>query len=312
LEPLVSVICITRNHEHFCIESLNSVLNQTYKNIEWIILDAASTDNTVGLIDNWLFEKNVKAVFLKEKELKYLPINLNKALSFAHGEYVQFLSLDDVLLDHKFRVQVELLQNNPSCIFTYSDCNIIDENGAINIKTSFEINNIISPPSGFIFPKLFELGYFTNTPTILWSRKKLIEIGKFNENYQLEDLDFVYRATLKFKVIYCDKITLKYRILISSLSHNPSLSFLMNECEIKIDYFQFSNKSIYSRVYKEIIRDAIKIYKNSNFKNPQFFFKLFINIPNTTTILLLFCYLFKKKYTFHNNLVFLLNKHNIY
>jgi len=105
LEPLVSVICITRNHERFCIESLDSVLNQTYKNLEWIILDAASNDNTVELIDNWLDENNVNAIFLKEKDLKPITVNLNKALEYAHGEYVQFLSLDDVLMEEKLESQ---------------------------------------------------------------------------------------------------------------------------------------------------------------------------------------------------------------
>jgi glycosyltransferase involved in cell wall biosynthesis len=238
--PLVSVVAITRNHEEFCVEALDSIINQSYKNLELIILDAASTDRTLQIIDEWLSEKNLQALFLKEKELKPLPVNLNKALTFATGEYVQFISLDDVLLENKFNDQVELLLKNPDCVFSYSDCYLIDENNNCSIKTRLEFKKIESPPTGDVFQELLNLGYFTATPTILWNRLKLQEIGRFNEKYLMEDLEFIYRATLKFKVVYCDKITLKYRVLSSSLSHTPNARFLMEECEIKLKYLTFS------------------------------------------------------------------------
>ena len=130
MEPLVSVICITRNHERFCIESLDSVLNQTYKNIEWIILDAASTDSTVELIDNWLVANNVQSVFLKENELKPITVNLNKALTYANGEYVQFLSLDDVLFEAKIDRNVKcLMELTGDYCAVYSDAFVIDDKG---------------------------------------------------------------------------------------------------------------------------------------------------------------------------------------
>ena len=110
-QPLVSVIAITRNHSRFCIESLNSILNQTYKNLERIILDAASTDDTPEIIDNWLVENNVNAIFLKEKQLRPITVNANKALTFSKGVYVQLISLDDVLLKNKIQSQVRPLQN---------------------------------------------------------------------------------------------------------------------------------------------------------------------------------------------------------
>jgi glycosyltransferase involved in cell wall biosynthesis len=52
--PLVSVICLSYNHEAYVVESLNSVINQTYPNIELLIADDCSTDNSVGKIQDWL------------------------------------------------------------------------------------------------------------------------------------------------------------------------------------------------------------------------------------------------------------------
>ena len=64
--PLVSVICLCYNHEKFVVESLNSVLNQSYSNIELLIADDCSTDNSVLVIEDWL--KNHPNIIFKAKE----------------------------------------------------------------------------------------------------------------------------------------------------------------------------------------------------------------------------------------------------
>ena len=230
MEPLVSVICITRNHERFCIESLDSVLNQTYKNIEWIILDAASTDGTVELIDNWLVEKNVQAVFLKEKELKPITVNLNKALTYAHGEYVQFLSLDDVLLTNKIEDQIYWMERNRSYGLVFSDAIIVDENsleihdaykGLDNVK--YELFNNLD------FFQLFSESTRIIAPTAFYRKKLFGELGLFDENLSIEDWEMYLRISKsKWKIKYQKTQTAYYRVVSNSLSRYIKPVFIID------------------------------------------------------------------------------------
>lgn len=190
MEPLVSVICITRNHERFCIESLDSVLNQTYKNIEWIILDAASTDGTVELIDNWLVENNVQAVFLKEKELKPITVNLNKALTYAHGEYVQFLSLDDLLLPEKIDVQVKFLTSQDIDL-VYSNSMTIDSNRKY-IKP-YRLNEYLEKLESVSYLSEIKTNCFLLIQSCLIPHRTLEKVGLFDENLIIEDWDWFIR-----------------------------------------------------------------------------------------------------------------------
>ena len=93
---LVSIICTCYNHSSFVIEALESVFNQSYKNIEIIIIDDASSDNSVYLIENWLLDKP-NILFLKNEENKGITTSFNKASKYAKGEFLIDFATDDIL-----------------------------------------------------------------------------------------------------------------------------------------------------------------------------------------------------------------------
>ncbi len=264
MEPLVSVICITRNHERFCIESLDSVLNQTYKNIEWIILDAASTDGTVELIDNWLVENNVHAVFLKEKELKSLPINLNKALTYTHGEYVQFLSLDDLLLPKKINHQLNLIQIE-KCDLVFSNTIVIDEQGIqtklfrpVDFFESLNLDNCQIEIKKSCFCLIQSCLIPMNTIKI---------VGNFDEKLNVEDWDWLIRFWNGKKHLraFLDKeVNVKYRVSSQSLWQNKNYTLFKS-------YFKIIKK--HNITYK-----SVWIYKLNFFKSKDFSLSTKINI----------------------------------
>ncbi len=230
MEPLVSVICITRNHERFCIESLDSVLNQTYKNIEWIILDAASTDKTVELIDNWLVENNVQSVFLKEKELKPVTINLNKALTFAQGEYVQFLSLDDALLANKISDQINLMQKNNFVGLVFSDSVVVDENSKVICDAYCGLDNAkFEEFRNIEFYRLWQDSARIQAPTTLYRKQVFYDLGGFDEEITIEDWDFYLRiAKSKWEIRYQQQKLAVYRVVNDSLSRSTNIEFQIN------------------------------------------------------------------------------------
>lgn len=96
-EPLVTVITVTYNSAKYVRDAIESVLNQTYKNIEYIIADDASTDSTWEIVNEYKDPRIIS--FRNEINLKEYP-NRNKALGFAKGEYVVFIDGDDLIFPH--------------------------------------------------------------------------------------------------------------------------------------------------------------------------------------------------------------------
>ena len=104
--PLVSVICLCYNHADYVTESLDSVLNQEYKNIEIIIIDDCSTDNSVPVIDEWL-QKYPSILFIKNKTNLGNTKSFNKALEIAKGAYIIDFATDDILMPNCITQQIE-------------------------------------------------------------------------------------------------------------------------------------------------------------------------------------------------------------
>ncbi len=257
MEPLVSVICVTRNHERFCIESLDSVLNQTYKNIEWIILDAASTDDTAELIDNWLVENNVNAIFLKEKELKPITVNLNKALTHAHGEYVQFLSLDDVLVEEKISKNVKCLIELPiEYCAVFSDAYVIDQDGLQMVESFIKMHrNFDKIPSGD--DSLFDVlcvANFIPVMSMIFRMSNITKIHLFDERLNYEDYDLHLRLTKIYKYYYLDEKLIKYRLH----GNNLHLNLSKNLIDDVLIFFKHINTTLGRKRFLDKLRTAFE------------------------------------------------------
>ena len=104
--PLVTVICSCYNHENFVIESLNSVINQDYKNIELIIIDDFSSDNSKKTIKNWLLNYPEITFIANENNLG-ITKSFNNALKSAKGKYIIDLAADDILIPNCVDLQLK-------------------------------------------------------------------------------------------------------------------------------------------------------------------------------------------------------------
>ena len=104
MEKLVSVIIPAYNHEKYIGDAINSVLNQTYKNIELIVEDDLSTDNTVKEIKK-IKDKRLKTIFSKKNKG---PVRtMNHLLSMCKGDYIAILGSDDIWYPEKLEKQLE-------------------------------------------------------------------------------------------------------------------------------------------------------------------------------------------------------------
>src|SRR5580704_6317104 len=100
-QPLVSVIALNHNQGKFLEETLDSVRNQTYKNIELIICDDCSTDDSTRKINKWIEQNNYKAKLIFNEQNLGVVKSSNRAIKQANGYYACFIACDDIMLPDK-------------------------------------------------------------------------------------------------------------------------------------------------------------------------------------------------------------------
>lgn len=219
-KPLVTVILTAYNQEKYIAETLKSVFDQTYTNLELIVIDNASTDDSLLAIEA---SKNVSGNFLLIKNRRNcgLCAAFNHGLSIAKGKYVIDLSGDDLLLPDRIEKQVEafeLLAEDYAVIF--SNAKYINPAGK-ELDNHYAVRSngkaIRQVPSGDVYKNVLER-YFICTPTMMMRTSTMLELGGYDETLTFEDFDFWVRSAAKYKYFYLDEVLTKKRVVPTSLS----------------------------------------------------------------------------------------------
>ena len=126
MKDLVSIIMPSYNTAKYIADSINSVINQTYKNWELIIVDDCSNDNTDEIVSEFLKDKRIK--YFKNEKNSGAAISRNKALREAKGRWIAFLDSDDLWVPEKLEKQIKFMEEN-NYYFSYSYYQEIDEKG---------------------------------------------------------------------------------------------------------------------------------------------------------------------------------------
>lgn len=221
--PLVTVVAMCYNHSRFLRECLDSILHQSYPNIQLIITDDFSQDGSSAMIDLWIQANRVDCHFLKHEKNLGLCRTANEALSLACGKYISGVATDDVWFPDKIERQVLIMEQlSESVGIVYSDALVIDENGR-TIGNSFIAAHRALPemPEGNIHSTLWE-GNFIPAMTTLVRRDCYSSVGPFDENLYFEDWDMWLRMARQYEFRYSPKISARYRIVSTSMAHsNP-------------------------------------------------------------------------------------------
>lgn len=135
---LVSIAMTTYNGEKFIKEQLDSLLNQTYKNLEIIICDDGSSDKTIEIIKEYEQKNRRIKLFQNKKNLGVLK-NFEKAISLCCGEYIALCDQDDIWLENKIEILLQEIDNN---ILVFHDDKLIDDDGVIESESFFKRENI--------------------------------------------------------------------------------------------------------------------------------------------------------------------------
>ena len=154
--PQITVLMSVYNDENFLKESIDSILNQSYKNFEFIIIDDGSTDRSLSIIKE--YAKIDKRIIGVSKQNTGLTKSLNLGLRLSKGEYVARIDGDDISHPLRFEKQIEILSKETQLELIGTNCILIDENGLqigrkkYNYPTSYNKikSNLLSGKS--IFP----------------------------------------------------------------------------------------------------------------------------------------------------------------
>jgi glycosyltransferase involved in cell wall biosynthesis len=207
-KPLVSVIIPSYNYEWHLPDTLDCLINQSYQNIEIIVVDDGSTDNTRELMQRYLkTDPRICYVYQKNKGLSSAR---NLGIYHSKGTYIQFLDADDLISLHKIALQVEHLYNHPEVDISYTaGCYFADQKPLELFKNVFLTEEEWMPKLKGTHYEAIEAVVKRNIMPVnsaLVKRTAFEKIDLFNENLKsLEDWDFWLRcAFLGLKIQYLD------------------------------------------------------------------------------------------------------------
>ena len=219
---LVSVICISHNHERYVEDALDSILHQRYPNIEIIILDDCSSDCSVLRIKEWIKRNKKNCIFIQNKQRLGVTKSFNKAFEESTGDYIVDLAADDILLPNFVSKHIFNFQNttyaNPG--ISYCNVELVTENLRHIHNHHFERSKkklIRNPIEGVIYKEIVRTS-FINPISLLSKREVYTKLNGYDENLIFEDLDYWIRAAREFEFIYVDEVLARKRVLSYSLT----------------------------------------------------------------------------------------------
>ncbi|WNH07725.1 glycosyltransferase [Thalassobellus suaedae] len=231
---LVTVICSCYNHSKYVEKSLDSVINQTYKNIQLIIIDDYSNDNSVEVIENWISKNQIGLLKKNDKNLG-LTRSVNNSFKYVEGDFFIDLAADDKLLPHCIETQISVYKAYPNNLIgiVYGNARVIDNNN----NTIYTFYNKFSqskkttkPEEGFIYKEIINHSNTICSVSALINKKVFEELGGYDENLVYEDYDLWLRIARKHSILYVDDI------LVNRLKLNNSLG--------STNYFRFNKKAL--------------------------------------------------------------------
>lgn len=214
MDKLVSVVLPTFNGEEFIKQSIESVLNQSYKNLEFIIVNDCSSDSTPHIIEEFA-KKDSRIKIIHNKSNQKLPKSLNIGFNEANGEYWTWTSDDNYYLENAIEEMVAYLEENPNKVLVCTDfTNVhIDTNGNSS-ESEFAVSE-----------KIEDLIYWDSVGACFLYRAEVAKsIGGYDEScFKVEDYEYWLRMGLKGEFGTIHKNLYGYRLRPQSLTGTQKL-----------------------------------------------------------------------------------------
>ena len=261
-QKLISVIMSVYNGEKYLVQAIDSILNQTYQNFEFIIIDDCSTDNSSHILQEYAQKDSRIKIIKKEKNIgiKGFIKNLNLGISIAKGKYIARMDADDISLPERFQKQVDFLENNPEITLVGAQLNLINEQNKITGEAiaALQHRDIVKRITSQI--QLFH-------PVIMFRKDQNIQYREkflYCEDYDL----YLNLITQGKKLANLNEKLLNYRILANSISRKDDV-FTKKLMLEKALYFYQSRKKNGSDFYENFENKEVLEINNINYKNSK-------------------------------------------
>ncbi len=212
-QPLVSVLVPCYNHEQFIKQTIESVLNQTYKFVELIVIDDGSIDQSASILAGLSEKHGFK--FLRQENIG-IHKTLNKLLELSQGKYISILGSDDVLVPDKIEVQVKYMEAHPEISATFGNMLQISGDGdplpwyyqRFTKQREYNFEDILSMRAQYLY-----------APTAMYRKSVFDELGGYDERFLIEDLYIHLKiAHHKLRLVVLPDLLAYYRVHVGNMS----------------------------------------------------------------------------------------------
>lgn len=294
--PLVSVVIPCYNHAQYVQESIQSVIDQDYNNIELIIIDDGSKDNSVVKIQEMISacEARFNRFAFRHRPNKGLSATLNEALEWCEGKYFSALASDDIKFSTKISILVARLENADEIYaVAFGDAIFIDNNGdeIYKYKISKVNSNKKNRSKQFLKYYTFDRGFCYKDDSLFGSYKSLLagnylpamssvikikkirEVGGWTNGNTIEDWEMWLKLSKKNKFLYVDESVSYYRLHDTNSSLSMTFELAMDGLMLLENEKEYALKNGYSLVwYSSLVNLVISLF----FFNKILFFKKFL------------------------------------
>lgn len=206
---LVSVIMPVYNGEKYLPAAIESILNQSYRNFEFIIIDGASTDGTCRIIKKY---HDSRIIFLSNRKHMSIAASLNQGIKIAKGELIARMDADDISRADRFEKQVNFLRRHSEVGVVGSWVDYINASGE-------RTGSWHTPTSPAFAAWQMYFGPPIANPVAMIRRKILVDAGGYGHVKHVEDYRFWAKIRLKAKISNLKEVLLQRRVLKESLYH---------------------------------------------------------------------------------------------
>lgn len=207
--PKISIVTPSLNQGHFIQSTIDSVLSQDYPNLEYLIMDGGSTDNTLEVLESY----SGRVKWVSEKDGGQTQA-INKGLSRSTGEIVAYLNADDLLLPGALHKVARVFTLNPAVSWVTGKCRIIDESDR-------EIRSLITAYKNFWLyihsrPALLVMDYISQ-PATFWRADLLTRVGLLDESlHYVMDYDYWLRLYAESPPVFIPEYLAAFRLHVHS------------------------------------------------------------------------------------------------
>ena len=249
-QPLVTVYIPVYNHQKFVGKAIESMLEQTYRNIEFIIINDGSTDGSDGIIKNYIYACRNRFVRFSyvNRPNKGLSETINEALTWSLGVYIGGCASDDYWAKEKIETQVGFLDTHRSHIGCGSGYAVVDdENRILSIKKRGRMD--------YAFKNCLIDALQPRALTMLWRKEVFNIVGRYNKDTKIEDWEYMLRVLKSGqRVATLDAVLAYYR---NHSSNTMKQLDLVDSEENKI-LSQYSNEELFNIARKRAVMRQTK------------------------------------------------------